>query len=125
MQEDNKENMGDKMRIVINDKSYDVSLEKNSTVNDLRDLLPLDITMQDLNENEKYYYLDKLIASDPIQIKEIKKGDIMLYGSDCLVIFYKDFDTHYPYTKIGHIDNPDDLEEVLGSKDVNIKFLNE
>ena len=33
----------------------------------------------------------------------------MLYGNNCLVIFYKSFDTSYSYTKIGHIDNLEDL----------------
>ena len=42
--------------IIINDKSYSITLEDNDTVNDLINLLPLDITMDDLNNNEKYYY---------------------------------------------------------------------
>ena len=121
--EDKEEEIVDKMNIKINDKNYEVSLEKNNTVKDLIELLPLNITMQELNGNEKYYYLDKSITSAPMEIKEIKKGDIMLYNSNCLVLFYKDFTTHYPYTRIGHIDNPEGLEEILGDKDVNIKFI--
>ena len=33
----------------------------------------------------------------------------MIYEDNCLVIFYKSFKTDYEYTKIGHIDNLDDL----------------
>ena len=33
----------------------------------------------------------------------------MLFGNNCLVIFYESFDTSYSYTKIGHIDNLDNL----------------
>ena len=42
----------------------------------------------------------------------------MLFGDNCLVIFYKSFDTSYSYTKIGHIDNIDDL----GSSNIIAKF---
>ena len=98
-----------KMNIIINDKSYSITLEDNDTVNDLINILPLDITMDDLNDNEKYYYLDKNISSKPVSYTSINKGDIMLFGNNCLVIFYESFDTSYSYTKIGHIDNLDDL----------------
>jgi len=33
----------------------------------------------------------------------------MLFGDNCLVIFYKSFDTSYSYLKIGHINNLPDL----------------
>ena len=35
----------------------------------------------------------------------------MLFGSNCLVIFYKTFNTSYSYTKIGHIENMPDLDD--------------
>ena len=101
----------------INNNKYNVTLENNNTVNDLVNLLPLDIEMKDLNSNEKYYYLEKNITSNPTNIKRINKGDIMLYGDNCLVLFYKSFDTTYNYTKIGTLDNT----EVLDNLDNNIK----
>ena len=42
----------------------------------------------------------------------------MLYGSNCLVIFYKSFDTSYSYTKIGHIENLPDL----GDGNINVEM---
>ena len=42
----------------------------------------------------------------------------MIYGNDCLVIFYKSFTSSYSYTKIGHIDNLPDL----GNDNVLVSF---
>jgi len=55
-----------------------------------------------------------------VTVKNIKKGDIMLFGNNCLVIFYKSFKTSYSYTKIGHIENPADIETALGRKDIKV-----
>ncbi len=44
----------------------------------------------------------------------------MLYGDNCLVIFYETFSNSYNYTYIGHIDDIVDLENILGSG--NVKF---
>ena len=40
----------------------------------------------------------------------------MLYGSDCIVIFYKTFKTSYSYTKIGRITNPKKLKSAIKKK---------
>ena len=74
--------------------------------------------MNELNGNEKYVYMDKSLTTNSFNPKQIKKGDVMLYGDNCLVIFYKSFETSYSYTKIGHIDN---LEN-LGNGSIIVKF---
>ena len=108
-----------KMNIIINEKEYEVELYENETSKALLELLPLDLSMKELNGNEKYYYLNKSLPTNSKNPGMIEKGDIMLYGNDCLVIFYKSFNTSYSYTKIGHIDNLPDL----GDEDINIKFI--
>ena len=46
----------------------------------------------------------------------------MLYGDDCLVIFYEDFKTSYSYTKIGKIDNVDNLKNVLERGNITVSI---
>lgn len=109
----------DNMKVLINDKEYIVKLEDNDTVKKLITLLPIEVEMKELNGNEKYIYLDHDLPTNSISPKHINKGDVYLYGDNCLVIFYKDFDTTYTYTKIGHIDNLEDLN----NSNIKVKFF--
>ena len=105
--------------VIINNQNYKIYLENNETVDMFLQLLPLDIKMSELNGNEKYKYLDESLPTDSKKVKRVNAGDIMLYGDNCLVIFYKSFDTSYSYTKIGHIDKLPDL----GDGDISVKFI--
>lgn len=100
----------DKVNITINNKDYILELENNQTTRELLNILPLSITMEELNGNEKYIYLDNKFTTDSSVPEIINKGDVMLYGNNCLVIFYKTFTTTYSYTKIGHINNLEDMD---------------
>ena len=106
------------VRVTINDNTYTLVLENNKTTEEFYQLLPKDFNMSELNGNEKYIYMDNSLATSSYYPKHIEKGDVMLYGDDCLVIFYKSFDTNYSYTKIGHINNLDDL----GKENIIVKF---
>ena len=106
------------IKVTINDKTYTLKLESNNTVEEFINLLPQEFNMNELNGNEKYVYLDDTLPTNSYSPKHIEAGDIMLYGNNCLVVFYKSFDTSYSYTKIGHIEN---LSE-LGNGNINIKF---
>lgn len=105
---EDKEN--DDMKLIIDNKEYQIELENNPTVDSFLELLPLEIEMSELNGNEKYYYLDQTLPTDSSVPSQIQKGDVMLYGNNCIVIFYKSFHTTYSYTKIGHIQNLPDLD---------------
>ena len=106
------------IKVIINEKTYVAKLENNETVKTFLSWLPQEFSMQELNGNEKYVYMDKALPTEAINPKHINKGDIMLYGNDCLVIFYKSFDTSYSYTRVGHIDNLEDLD----SSNILVKF---
>lgn len=99
------EKVSDSVKVFINDKEYKLNLYDNETVNGLVKLFPLEVTMKTLNENEVYVYLDEKLPTNSSNPKTIHSGDVMLYGDNCLVIFYKTFNTSYSYTKIGHIDD--------------------
>lgn len=104
--------------IAINGQDYVASIEENTTAQTFVQKLPQEFTMTELNDNEKYIYLDYSLPTNPSIPKQINAGDIMLYGDNCLVIFYKTFTTSYNYTKIGHIDNLPNLN----SDSINVKF---
>lgn len=106
------------IKVIVDGKKYNAKIEENETAQSLVNMLPLELNMSELNGNEKYIYLDKTLPTNSYSPKHIEIGDIMLYGNDCLVVFYKSFDTPYSYTKIGHIENFVNL----GSKDVVVKF---
>ena len=106
------------IKVTINDKTYTLKLENNKTVEEFVNLLPKEFTMNELNSNEKYANMNDSLTTNSYYPKHIEKGDVMLYGDNCLVIFYKSFDTSYSYTKIGHIDNLDDL----GNGSILVKF---
>ena len=97
------------MKIFINDKNYQIHMEDNDAAKYLYSLLPIEIKMNELNGNEKYAYLDESFPTHSYAPKKIEKGDVMLFGDNCLVIFYKSFNTNYTYTKLGHIDDLDDI----------------
>lgn len=106
--------------VEINGNFYTADLEGNETSNDFFMMNPLTITMEDLNNNEKYYYLSTSLSSDSEDYTgEIHKGDIMLYNTNCIVIFYKDFNTDYYYKKIGHINDLPDLED----RSIEVSFV--
>lgn len=107
--ENNSGEVINSVKVTINSKQYTIQLEDNETAKSFANFLPQKFNMNELNENEKYIYLDTTLPTNPFNPKEINSGDVMLYGNNCLVIFYKSFETSYNYTKIGHIDNLDDL----------------
>ncbi len=106
------------IKVMINEQSYILKVDNNKTSEEFINLLPQEFTMNELNGNEKYVYMDNSLTTNSYNPKHIEKGDVMLFGDNCLVIFYKSFDTSYSYTKIGHIDNIPDL----GSGSVTVSF---
>ena len=115
----------DKMKITIGSKTFEATLEDNSTVTKLKALLPLRLNMTELNGNEKYYDLSTRLPTDARRPGTIQAGDLMLYGDNTLVLFYKTFKTSYTYTRLGRINNPSGLAAAVGAGDVSVTFESE
>ena len=111
----------DKVYIDINNETFEMDLEDNSTVSALVKMLPLNLSMSDLNGNEKYAYFDKPLPANTYSPKHIEAGDVMLFGDNCLVIFYESFDTSYSYSKIGRINNMTSLGDGNISISIRVK----
>ena len=110
------------MTILIGNTSFTVTLDDSETVRKFIGLLPMTLNMSELNGNEKYHNLSQSLPAASNSSGNIKKGDLMLYGANCIVLFYKDFSTGYSYTRLGKIDNPDGLEEAVGKGSVTVTF---
>ena len=119
-EEREEEDLSMKINLTINGNSFTATLEDNETTKEFLKRLPLEVSMSELNGNEKYYYFDESFPTNSYRPGNISTGDIMLYGNDCLVIFYEEFDTPYSYTRIGKIDNVDNLKNALGKGNVNV-----
>lgn len=110
------------VRLRVDDASFRVTLADTEAARWLGGRLPMSLAMRELNGNEKYAYLDGEVPTAATQPGTIHAGDIMLYGSDCLVLFYETFETGYGYTPVGRVDDPTRLAEVVGGGDVRIDW---
>ena len=110
------------IKISIGGKTFSATLEDNPSARAFAKTFPLEVTMNELNGNEKYFYLDRDLPNAPTSVRQIHAGDLMLFGSNCVVIFYKDFSTSYSYTRLGKLEDAADLEKILGAGNVRVEF---
>jgi len=111
-----------KIKITVGSVSFVATTYDNATAKAFIALLPMTISMNELNGNEKYHYLSGNLPSSPIYPSTIHAGDLMLYGQSCIVLFYETFATSYSYTPLGYIDNPTGLKTALGFNNSTVKF---
>jgi hypothetical protein len=110
------------IHLQVGSKTFTAKLFDNESVQTLIAKLPMTITMTELNGNEKYYQMPNRLPTKAQDVRAIKSGDLMLYGSDTLVLFYKSFTTSYSYTKLGYVEEGAGLEQALGSGSVQVTF---
>ena len=103
-------------------QTFPLCLEANETARAFEAMLPITLEMADLNANEKYHNLRTPLPSSPEDIGTIRAGDVMLFGDDCIVLFYKSFSTSYRYTRIGRIEDVSTLESAVGRGSITVSF---
>lgn len=107
----------------VGSSTFTATLEDSETTRAFIKSLPMTVTMGELNGNEKYYYLPDDLPTNSRSPGTIHSGDLMLYGSGCLVLFYETFSSAYSYTPIGRVDDPSGLAAALGSGNIEVTFL--
>lgn len=111
-----------KIILSVGGQSFDAILYDSPAADALYELLPMTVTMQELNGNEKYCNLSDNLPTDASIPEKIQTGDLMLFGSNCLVLFYQSFTTSYSYTPLGRLTDPTELAQALGSGNAEITF---
>jgi hypothetical protein len=111
-----------KMNITIGDRIFTATLHGNATAAAFKILLPVTVNMTELNGNEKHVDLSAHLPADASNPGTIHAGDLMLWNSNTLVLFYKTFSTPYNYTSLGRIDDISGLVAAVGTGSVAVRF---
>lgn len=110
------------MKITLGKRVFTATLQDNATAVAFKALLPLSLNMHDVNRNEKAFDLPSDLPTADANPRTIRTGDLMIWSSRTVVVFYKSFSTRYSYTRLGQIDDPTGLAEALGAGNVTITF---
>ena len=110
------------MWMTVGERRFAFTLADTEAAREFAAMLPLSIDMPDLNNNEKHADLPKSLPTNAIRPGTIGNGDLMLYGSRTLVLFYLTFNSSYSYTRLGRVDDPAGLAQALGGGSARIEF---
>ena len=110
------------IQIIINGQEFEAELYDNEAAQQFREMLPLQLDMDDLHDNEKFFYFSDSFNTADQEMKEIHEGDLLIYDSKCLVLFYENLETRYKYTPLGKISDTAGLKEALGAGTVSVSF---
>ena len=110
------------IQLTVGVQTFTASLENNETARAFAALLPMTLSMTELNGNEKYHYLLSDLPAQAERVGRIEAGDLMLFGGNCVVLFYESFSTPYSYTRIGRLTDPNGLKAALGQGRAEVAF---
>lgn len=110
------------MWMTIGERRFAITLNDNAAARTFAAQLPLTLDMAELNGNEKHGELQKALPTNAGRPGTIRNGDLMLYGTTTLVIFYLTFDSSHSYTRLGRVDDPAGLADALGARGARVVF---
>ncbi|MFL5539837.1 MAG: cyclophilin-like fold protein [Longimicrobiaceae bacterium] len=111
-----------RMWMTVGERRFAITLADNAAARTFAAQLPLTVDMSELNGNEKHADLREALPADASRPETIRNGDLMLYGTNTLVVFYATFNSSYSYTRLGRVDDPADLPRALGPRGVRVVF---
>ena len=76
------------LKIEAGGQTFTATLQDTPAARAFLERLPMTVSMAELNGNEKYFYMPDSLPTNSHRPGNIHAGDLMLYGSDCLVVFY-------------------------------------
>ena len=110
------------MWMTIGERRFAITLADTDAARAFAALLPLTLDMEELNGNEKKKELPSPLPTDASRPGTIRNGDVLLWGSRTVVVFYRTFESSYAYTRLGRVDDPAGLPQSLGRDDVRVVF---
>lgn len=110
------------VEINVNNNDFTIQMNDTPTGRSLVSMIPSSSmrlpTSYDRDGILKYYDMAREVESDPEEISSVSAGELLLDGNDRLLLYYKDTDLSGEYTRVGKIENADNLADVLGNEDV-------
>ncbi|WP_084134890.1 cyclophilin-like fold protein [Paenibacillus harenae] len=111
------------MDITVGNKTFTAKMYDNETTKALIAQLPMTVNMSELNGLEKFYDLPSdLPAESTERPASIHAGEIMIWSSNTLVLFYNTFSNSNVYVKVGYIEDISGLASALGTGSVKVTF---
>lgn len=109
-----------RMWMTIGERRFAITLAGTEAARAFAAMLPLTLDMEELNGNEKKKELPSPLPTDASRPGTIRNGDLLLWGSRTVVVFYQTFESPYAYTRLGRVDDPSGLPQSLGRYDVRV-----
>lgn len=108
------------MKLIIDNKEIEVLWLNNASVKALNEIKPIEINMDRYSNFEQVGSIGRSIISNDTNITT-NPGDIVLYNSSNIVVFYGS--NSWDYTKLGHINlSNEELKELLDKSSIILRI---